>query len=74
MFEHLRSPFTLRGVTFRNRIFSSGHQSLLARGGMVTDAFIAYHEARARGGAGLIITEAISVHESAYFNESVPSG
>ena len=74
MFDHLRSPFTLRGVTFRNRIFSSGHQTLLAKSGLVTDAFIAYHEARARGGASLIISEAISVHESAYFNQSVPSG
>ena len=74
MFEHLRSPFTLRSVTFRNRIFSSGHQTLLAKAGLITDAFIAYHAARARGGAGLIVTEAVSVHESAYFNQSVPSG
>ncbi|MEE2984304.1 MAG: FAD-dependent oxidoreductase [Pseudomonadota bacterium] len=74
MFDHLISPITLRSRTFRNRIFSSGHQTLLARGGLITDAFVAYHEARARGGAGLIITEAVSAHESAYFNEYVPSG
>ena len=73
MFESLASPITIRGRTFRNRIFSSGHQTLLARGGLITDRFIAYHEARARGGAGLIITEAASAHESAYFNEFVPS-
>ena len=74
MFDHLASPLTIRSRTFRNRIFSSGHQTLLARGGLITQAFIAYHEARARGGAGLIITEAVSAHESAYFNEFVPSG
>jgi len=73
MFEHLASPITIRRRTFRNRIFSSGHQTLLARGGLITDQFVAYHEARARGGAGLIITEAASAHESAYFNEFVPS-
>ena len=72
MFEHLASPITIRGRTFRNRIFSSGHQTLLARGGFISDRFVAYHEARARGGAGLIITEAASAHESAYFNEYVP--
>jgi len=74
MFEHLMTSITLRGRTFRNRIFSSGHQTLLARGGLITDALVAYHEARAHGGAGLIITEAVSAHESAYFNEFVPSG
>lgn len=74
MFGHLLSPITIARRTFRNRIFSSGHQTLLARGGLITEAFIAYHEARARGGAGLIISEAVSAHESAYFNEYVPSG
>ena len=74
MFEHLFAPITIGATTFRNRIFSSGHQTLLARGGLLTDAFVAYHEARARGGAGLIITEAVSAHRSAYFNEFVPSG
>lgn len=74
MFGHLLAPLTIRGHSFRNRIFSSGHQTLLARGGEVGDAMIAYHEARARGAAGLIVTEAIAVHESAYFNEVVPTG
>ena len=73
MFETLNSQLAIRSRTFRNRIFPSGHQTLLARGGLITDAFIAYHEARARGGTGLIITEAASAHESAYFNEFVPS-
>lgn len=72
MFAQLGSPLTIRGCTFRNRIFSSGHQTLLARRGEVTDAMVAYHAARARGGAALIVTEAISIHASAYFNEYTP--
>ncbi len=72
MYSRLSSPFTLRGTTFRNRVFSSGHQTLLAEQGLIGDAFIAYHEARACGGIGLIVTEAIAVHESAYFNAFTP--
>ncbi len=73
-FEHLFSPLTIRGVEFRNRIFSSGHQTLLAEGALPSEAMAAYHEARARGGAGLIITEATAVHETAYFNAALPTG
>ncbi len=68
-FPHLFSPFEIKGVAFRNRIFSTGHQTLIVTGGLPNDALVAYHEARAKGGAGLIITEAMSVHETAYFNE-----
>lgn len=73
-FERLRSPFSIRGLGFRNRIFSSGHQTLLAESGLPGAAFRAYHEARARGGAALIITEAVAVHETALFNEAVLRG
>ncbi|MEY4679229.1 MAG: hypothetical protein RLZZ276_878, partial [Pseudomonadota bacterium] len=40
----------------------TGHQTYLARGGLPTPEFVAYHEARARGGAGLIVTEAARFH------------
>ncbi len=73
-FERLFSPFSIRGIEFRNRIFSSGHQTLLAEGALPTEAMVAYHEARARGGAGLIVTEATAVHETAYFNAALPTG
>ena len=63
-FPHLFAPLTIRGTTFRNRVFSTGHMTMLVAGGLPTDDFIAYHEARARGGAGLIITEAARVHAS----------
>ncbi len=73
-FEHMFSPLTIRGAEFRNRIFSSGHQTLLAEGGLPTEAMAAYHESRARGGAALIITEATAVHQTAYFNAALPTG
>ncbi len=62
-FPHLFSPLELRGLTIRNRILSTGHQTYLAKDGLPGEDFIAYHEARAKGGAGLIIVEAARFHE-----------
>ena len=71
MFPTLFSQFEIKGHTFRNRIFSTGHQTLIVTGGLPNDGLVAYHEARAKGGAGLIITEAMTVHETAFFNEAM---
>ncbi len=65
-FTHLFSPIRLRQLEIRNRILSTGHQTFLARGGMPSDELVAYHEARARGGAGLIIVESARMHESSF--------
>lgn len=62
---HLMSDITIRGMSIRNRILSTGHQTYLADKGLPGDDFIAYHEARAKGGAGLIITEAARFHPTA---------
>jgi 2,4-dienoyl-CoA reductase-like NADH-dependent reductase (Old Yellow Enzyme family) len=70
--EHLFSPITLGPTTLRNRIVSTGHHSYLADK-QPGDALIAYHEARARGGVGLIVTEIIAVHESAGFSRQLLS-
>ncbi len=64
-FEHLFSPLTIRSVTFPNRVLSTGHQTFLARDGRITDDLIAYHRARAAGGAGAIIVESARFHETA---------
>jgi 2,4-dienoyl-CoA reductase-like NADH-dependent reductase (Old Yellow Enzyme family)/thioredoxin reductase len=64
-FRHLFTPITIRGREIRNRILSTGHQTYLARAGRVSDDLVAYHEARAKGGAGLIIVEAARYHASA---------
>ncbi|MDA0221329.1 MAG: FAD-dependent oxidoreductase [Proteobacteria bacterium] len=64
-FPHLFSPITVGPKTFRNRVFSTGHMTCLLDHNQEPDArFVAYHESRARGGAGLIITEAAKLHPS----------
>ena len=66
-FAHLFSPLTLRGVTLRNRILSTGHDTTLPTDGTVNAALIEYHRARAKGGAGLIVTQVAGVHETARY-------
>jgi len=56
-FSHLFTAHEIRGLEIRNRIFSSAHQTILARNGSPSEDMAAYHEARAKGGAGLIIME-----------------
>lgn len=63
-FPHLLAPVRIGRVTLKNRIVSTGHHTHLASDAP-TPALIAYHGARARGGVGLIVTEIVSVHESA---------
>ena len=62
--QHLLSPLGLGPTELRNRIVSTSHQTNLVHDHLPTGEFVAYHEARARGGAGLIVLEAIAVHES----------
>jgi len=56
-FKHLFTPHEIRGHEIRNRIISTAHQTILTEDGVPTDHMAAYHEARARGGVGLIIIE-----------------
>jgi 2,4-dienoyl-CoA reductase-like NADH-dependent reductase (Old Yellow Enzyme family) len=65
--EKLFSPYKIRGVTIPNRIVSTGHDTVMAHHGHVTDRLIAYHEERAKGGAGLIIVQVAGVHETARY-------
>ncbi|MBW2541635.1 MAG: FAD-dependent oxidoreductase [Deltaproteobacteria bacterium] len=74
-FEHLFTPHRIRGLEIRNRIFSSSHQTILARDWCPTEEMAAYHEARAAGGAGLIVMEAACTwgegdFESSYIDAS----
>jgi 2,4-dienoyl-CoA reductase-like NADH-dependent reductase (Old Yellow Enzyme family)/thioredoxin reductase len=70
-FPHLFSPLAIGAVTIPNRIVSSGHDTVMARDGHVTDRLVAYHEARARGGAGLIVVQVSGVHETARYTSHV---
>ena len=70
-FPHLFSELTIGRVTLKNRVVSSGHDTVMAEDGLVTDRLIAYHEARAAGGVGLIVVQAAGVHESARYTSHV---
>ena len=60
----LLSPLRIGPIELRNRIVSTAHQTTLVEDGLPTDDFVAYHAARAEGGAGLICIEATAVHPS----------
>src|SRR3954464_8168787 len=64
MLEHLFAPLRLGPATIPNRIVSTSHQTSLVHDHLPTDDLIAYHEARARCGAGLICVEATAIHHT----------
>ena len=43
----------------------------MADHGQISDRLIAYHEARARGGAGLIVVQVAGIHETARYTSHV---
>lgn len=59
--SHLFTPLTLRGVTFRNRIFVSPMCQYSSRDGLATDWHLVHLGSRAVGGAGLVMVEASAV-------------
>jgi 2,4-dienoyl-CoA reductase-like NADH-dependent reductase (Old Yellow Enzyme family) len=70
-FPHLFQPLRIRGCTLKNRIMSSGHDTTLPVEGVVNAPLVAYQEARARGGAGLIVLQVSGVHETARYTNHV---
>jgi 2,4-dienoyl-CoA reductase-like NADH-dependent reductase (Old Yellow Enzyme family)/thioredoxin reductase len=82
LLERLFSPLRVGRVELPNRIASTAHQTTLVHESLPTEDFLAYHEARARGGVGLIVLEATAVHPSGlltphtlggYLEEIVPA-
>ena len=71
LFPHLFAPITIGSTTIRNRIVSSGHDTVLDDHGHIGDDLVAYHEARAQGGAGLIVLQVSGVHETARYTSHV---
>jgi mycofactocin system FadH/OYE family oxidoreductase 2 len=61
-FPYLFSPLRVGSVTVPNRVVFSAHLTNLAEHNRPGPRLLAYYEERARGGAGLIITEEQSVH------------
>ncbi|MGJ7921916.1 FAD-dependent oxidoreductase [Neobacillus sp. LXY-4] len=65
-FERVLEPIKIGSMELRNRfVMPPMVTNFAAVDGSVTDRFKHYHEARAKGGVGLIITEAVYVHPSA---------
>jgi 2,4-dienoyl-CoA reductase-like NADH-dependent reductase (Old Yellow Enzyme family)/thioredoxin reductase len=64
VYSNLLSPLRLGPVEIQNRTVSTAHQTTLVHGHLPTGEFVAYHEARARGGVGLIVLEATAVDSS----------
>lgn len=58
---HLFEPFSLRGMTLRNRIVVSPMCEYSSDDGFATDWHMVHLGSRAVGGAGLVITEAAAV-------------
>lgn len=61
-FPHVFEPIQIGRMTVKNRFFVPGHHTGLSENGLVSDAMIAYHEARAEAGVGMIIMEVSTVH------------
>jgi 2,4-dienoyl-CoA reductase-like NADH-dependent reductase (Old Yellow Enzyme family) len=70
MFDNLLQPINLGPTKIRNRIFNPPHGTTLGHHGVATDHLVAYHQARARGGVGLIILEGMTHHPSYGYKES----
>ena len=61
-YPNLFKPGKIGTLELKNRLIQSAMGSNLSEpDGYVGDALLAYHQARAAGGVGLIITEAIAV-------------
>jgi len=58
----IMSPIEIGGLTLKNRVFLPGHTTNFGLNNLPTDRNAEYLAARARGGVGLIISEAIRVH------------
>lgn len=67
---HILKPITINKLEVKNRIFRPGHGTYYGRG-EISDALIAYHEARARAGVGLSTLEVCCVHPSTSSNRTI---
>ena len=69
-FPNLLSLLKIGDVTLWNRIVSTGHGTRLVANRNASEGLIAYHKARAKGGAGLIITEAAMIDKAGVYSDS----
>jgi 2,4-dienoyl-CoA reductase (NADPH2) len=70
-YQFLFTPIQLGPVRVRNRVVFSAHLTNFAEDNRPSDRLAAYYRERARGGAGLIITEEQSVHPADFAYEKL---
>ncbi len=63
-YRHALSPIRIGPHELRNRIFVPAHTTNYGEDNLPSERHLAYHRARAAGGAALIIFEGIRVHRS----------
>ncbi len=68
----LVEPVAVAGRTAPSRVVFGPHETNLGRGRSFSDRHVAYYEARAAGGAGIVVTETASVHPSDWPYERAP--
>ncbi|MGD0684563.1 MAG: FAD-dependent oxidoreductase [Streptosporangiaceae bacterium] len=68
----LLDPVTLAGRTAPCRVIFGPHETNLGSGRALSARHVAYYQRRAAGGAGIIVTEVASVHESDWPYERAP--
>ncbi|MEM6986578.1 MAG: NADH:flavin oxidoreductase [Pseudomonadota bacterium] len=59
--DPLLQPFTLKHLTFKNRIITTSHEPAYSEDGMPKDRYRAYHVARAQGGIAMTMTAGSAV-------------
>lgn len=73
MLKHLFTPFELKGKTIKNRfVVPAMVTNFCNLDGTATERYIRYHETKAEGGFGLIITEDYAVSPSAKGFTNIP--
>ena len=70
-YTYLFSPIQVGSLTLRNRVVFSAHLTNFAENGLPTERQAYYYAERAKGGAGLIITEEHSVHPTDFAYEKL---
>jgi len=69
-YTHVDKPIRVGAVELKNRVVRPAHATIHGKG-VMSDDLIAYHEARARGGAALSILEVGSVHPTSAFSLNI---
>lgn len=68
----LAQPVRIGRCSAPSRVLFGPHETNLGRGRDISDRHVAYYAARAAGGAGVLVTEIASVHDSDWPYERAP--